>query len=508
MKWLIALRLISCLVILEGIAMSFCTLAGLWMKDPPETLWKMLFCGFAAIFAGGMGIFFCRRKDNPQPGLREGFATVGGAWILCSLFGALPYIVVSNFGIADAFFETASGFTTTGATIVDSSLTLRNGATLPNGIESLPAVILFWRSFTQWVGGAGIVVFTLAILPFFGIGAQSLYNAEVPGVKNNLDQFTPRVATTARIIFWTYFVMTASLVLLLVMGGMHLFDAVCHAFTAVSTGGFSTKNASIGAFPSPYIQWVLILFMFLAGCNFLLLYRLFNGMSLKKYFTEEHKVFAGMLLSITLLITFFLMFHGVGKPGDLPKYLPFEEALRQAAFQVVSLVTTTGYCTADYTLYPAPCAPFILLLLFMGGCGGSTAGGFKCVRLVVLWKMATGEIKKSIFPRSLNLLKLDGKKMEIPALQKTIVFFIIFMASLVFFTLALPLVCEMDLVTALSSSMTALSNVGPGFGKVGPSCTFSWMNTPAKLLLALEMIIGRLELTTILVLFLPSFWKR
>ena len=502
--------LISILVLLEGLAIASCGAVAFLMGDDPHEIFLMLSCGVITSLSGALGVILLRPgSKNIQTGIREGFAIVAGGWLAVSLFGSLPFIAITGMHVYDAFFETVSGFSTTGASVIDSTLELRGGSTLPNGVESLSYGILFWRSLTHWIGGMGIVVLSLAILPMLGVGGQSLFNAEVPGVKTNDDQLTPRIASTAKILFMVYFVLTLLETILLWIGGMHLFDAVCHSFSTIATGGFSTKNNSIAYYNSSYIQVVITIFMFLSGCNFILHYRALKGLPLKQYLSEEYRFFTGILIVVTLIIATTLFFSHVKDPisGDQYHMSPWL-SLRAAAFQVVALSTTTGFTTADYTLWPGVCGMLLLGLIFMGACGGSTAGGMKCVRLLLFIKYSFSELRRCIFPRSLQDIRLDGKRMDTAVLNKAFGFLAIYILTVFLFATLLPMVCEMDMITAISASATCISNAGPGFGKLAPIYTFSWMNPAAKLLLALEMLVGRLELYTILIIFLPSFWKK
>ncbi len=508
MNWKITFHIVSLLLLLEGAGISSSVIFGFFCNDPLRENISLALCGFFTMFCGLCGALLTKGKGGRQPGLREGFASVGLTWIVCTLFGTLPYIFCTGLYFSDAVFEAASGITTTGATVLAPGLPLMGGRQLVNGIESLSSGVLFWRSLSQWIGGGGIVVFSLAILPFLGTGSQALYNAEVPGVKNNHDQFTPRVATTAKIMFALYIILTILLTLLLSLGGMDIFDAVCHAMTTMATGGFSTKNASIAFFNSIYIETVITIFMFLAGCNFILLYRVLRGLHIKEYFSEEHKVFTFIVLLSTCVLTILLV-HQKYVQTNAETFLPLVPgAIRKTLFQVISIITTTGFATDDYMLWPLSSSMLILFLMFSGGCAGSTSGGFKVVRLLILAKSVVAELKRSIYPRSVQLVKLDNKKIGEEAWRNTIGFSIIFFATLFSVALFLPFLCKMDFATALFSSVTAISNVGPGFGQCGPSGSFAWMNPPSKMLLALEMIAGRLELYTILILFMPSFWKR
>lgn len=451
-------------------------------------------------------------EKERRAGAREGFAIVTLGWLFASLFGCLPFILCSHFYFADAFFETVSGFTTTGASIVDSQLLLTNGLCLPHGIESLPKGILFWRSLTHWLGGMGIVMLFIAIMPVLGVGGQSLYNAEVTGVKSMDSQLTPRITETAKLLWGVYVLLTALQVCLLVLSPkMDLFDAICHSFSTIATGGFSTKNASIGAYHSAYIEWIVTIFMFLAGCNFVLHFRAVCGRPLRYFKDEEFRFYLGLICVAAILILFQLMFRAapdaLGNPA-LTGVQKFNDAFRASVFQVVSIITSTGFATANYELWPTATCVILFGLMFIGGCGGSTAGGMKCVRVMLLGKYGFSEIKRCFFPRMIPDIRLNQTRLEMTAIQKTVGFFALFVSLYFVFVLILPLVCEMDMLTAISSSITCLSNIGPGFGSIGPAESFSWMNAPAKLLLTVEMVIGRLELFTVLVLFMPSYWRK
>ena len=505
----IVLHLISYLLGLEGTAIVLSALVSYQMNDVPEQTVTLLLCGGAVTVVGIIGILLTRTHDKVHAGLREGFAIVSLGWLLISLCGALPFILASKRQWYDAIFETVSGFTTTGASVIDSKLRLWDGRLLENGIEGLSYGILFWRSMTHWIGGMGIVVFFLAILPVLGIGGQSLYNAEVPGVKTRSDQFTPRVASTAKIMFMVYLGLTFLQTLFLYFGGMTFFDAVCHSFSTISTGGFSTKNASIAAYESSYIQVVILFFMFLGSCNFILHYRALTGLPLREYLNEEIRIYCMILVGSILVITAYLFLSDLTDPLSKTAYHhAFWNSLLASAFQVVSISSTTGFSTANYAAWPTVAGVIILGLMFMGGCGGSTSGGIKCVRIILLSKFSISELRISIFPRALQNIRLNGERLEMPVLNRVLGFFMFYMLIAFIFTVLLSFFCQTDLLTLLSASISCISNVGPGFGDIAPDCSFGWMSVPAKLILALEMLIGRLELYTMLIFFLPSFWKK
>ncbi len=507
MNFRLVFNSISWLICMEGIAVILSSAVSLLMKDPPKDSLLLLACGIAIILLGAAGVLLTRKYGSVPPGPREGFAVVTFGWLLISLFGAIPFMAVTGMYWYDAIFETVSGFTTTGSTVVDSSLKLVGGKTLPNGIESLSYGILFWRSLTHWIGGMGIVVFSLAILPVLGTAGQVLYNAEVPGVKTRSDQFTPRIASTAKILCMVYLGLTLLETILLYFGGMTLFDAVCHSFATISTGGFSTKGSSIAKF-NTYIQLVIIIFMFLAGCNFILHFRALTGLPLKDYLNEEFRVFAVILAGSTLIIGTYLFFSPLSDPVSGEVYHHSVKSYLAALFQVVSIATTTGFATADFTFWPTVTGILIFGLMLMGGCGGSTSGGIKCMRVILLGKFSASELRRNIFPHIMQNIRLNGERQDTPTINRVLGFLLIYMTTCLFFLLLLTLVCDMDMLTALTGSITCISNVGPGFGRLGPSCSFGWVTPPAKLLMALEMLIGRLELYTVLIFFLPSFWKR
>lgn len=507
------IHLVSILVAFLGISMFVCVPVGILMADPDRPVWLMALCGGVTTLLGIAGVFFSRSVHGKRlrSGVREGFATVSFGWLTALIFGALPFIVISDFRLADAIFETASGFTTTGASVIDSKLILSSGATLPNGVESLPYCLLFWRSLIVWLGGMGIVVFALVILPFLGVGGtMQLYNAEVPGLKTNSDQLTPRIASSAKIIWFVFVALTVIEASLLYAGGMTVFDAVCHSFCTIATGGFSTKSTSIAYYSSPFIQWVITIFMFLAACNFALSIKAVISKRRLIYFQdEEFKFFLTLVLIAVGLSTMLLLnYHEIVSLAGGTEKNTLSVSFRYAAFQVVSVVTSTGFATADFNAWPAGAVMILFFLMFIGGCAGSTAGGMKCVRALLLGKHAVSEIRRCIFPRSLPDIRLNGERLPQSTINKTLAFVFLYMGIFFAVALTLPFLCKMDFTTALSASIACISNIGPGLNQVGPATSFSWMSAPAKYLLSFAMVIGRLELYTLLVVLLPSFWRR
>jgi len=403
---------------------------------------------------------------------------------MISLFGALPFVIHCSIpSYTNAVFETMSGFTTTGASILSN-------------IESMPHGLLFWRSFTQWIGGMGIIVLSLAILPLLGIGGMQLYAAEVPGITK--DKFHPRVKETAKRLWVIYLAFTVAETILLMIAGMSFFDAINHSFTTMATGGFSTKNASSAYYTSPYIQYILIFFMFFAGMNFTIHY-----LAIHKNFTffksnDEFKVYLYFTIIVSVFIT---LVH-------LP-YVDFhpEEAFRQSLFHVVSLVTTTGFVSSDYENWAVYSRMIFFVLLFIGGSAGSTGGGIKIIRHLLLFKNGYLELKRLIHPRAVIPVRLNGKSITPEIISNVQAFFIIYILIFVFGSILLSLM-GVDFVSSIGATATCIGNIGPGFGTVGPVANFSHLPDLAKWLLSFLMLLGRLELFTVLIIFTPYFWKR
>ncbi|MBO5959139.1 MAG: TrkH family potassium uptake protein, partial [Lentisphaeria bacterium] len=413
---------------------------------------------------------------------------------------------------SDAFFETASGFSTTGATVIDGNLLLRSGRTLPHGVESLSYGLLFWRSLTQWIGGMGIVVLSLAILPLMNIGGQLLYNAEVSGIKSMESKIAPRIADAAKILWIVYVAMTLIQTVFLMFGGMGWFDALNHSMTTLATGGFSTKQMSLAHWDNTYIHWVMIVFMFLAGCNFALHYQFTR----KKFFVytkdEEFRFYVLIVLVSSIVITLSLYLAGNSSADKLNQIVYQKDlggSIRTALFQVVSIITTSGFSTGDYAAWPGIAGAAVFTLMFISACGGSTSGGVKCVRILLIGKYAVSEIRRCLFPHLMQDIRISRTKCENATIQKTIGFCTMFV--MLFFIFALLIAAAtpgISLETAVSASITSLANVGPGFGDIGPTHSFSWMPAMTKIILGVEMLLGRLELYTLLVLLLSSFWKK
>ncbi len=507
MKFRPVINVIAALVVIIGLAILFSTGVSWYMGDSNKQVMGLFLSAMISI-GFGISTFLLSRVNRYTLGIREGFGIVTLGWITASAFGAIPYIIVSDFFWYDAFFETMSGFSTTGSSVMDNQLLLMSGETLKTGIRDMSKGILFWRSLTHWFGGMGIVVLSLAILPFLGISGQKLYNAEVPGPTS--DQLTPRIANSAKILWGVYFLLTIIQVLFLWFGGMPMFDSWCHSFATLATGGFSTQQASIGHYGSAYFDTVITVFMFLAGCNFILHYRALQGKPLFYFKDEEFRFYLGVVLISTATITLNLILSGkniLDSAGN--EIVPtFFNALQYASFQVVSIITTTGFATADWDLWPAYSAILLVSLMFIGGCGGSTGGGMKSSRILLLIKYGKFQVERCLYPSVVANVRLNKERIDTSTLYKTLSFFFFFLIIYIICTILLCVVDDIDFRTATTASIAALGNIGPGLGKVGATCSYSWFSPAAKLLLTFEMLLGRLELYTVLVLFLPSFWKK
>lgn len=451
---------------------------------------------FAGTFAGGVILTLVSKPpkgEKIQLTTRDGVAIVGLCWIFAAFICALPYFFITEVSFAKSLFESASGLSTTG------------GSIFPD-VEILPKGILFWRSFTQWIGGMGIIVFSLALLPIIGAGGIQLYKAEATGISK--DKVAPRMIDVARSLWTIYFVLTLSLAVILYLQGLTFFDALVHSLSTLSTGGFSTKNASVAAF-GPLTQWTIIVFMYLGSVNFSLHFlSLHEG--IKKYFQNEEFVYYTLyLLAGIFLIAFWLYFT------DTPaQYLLHEEktayslerAFRDAAFQLISLMTSTGFSTADYIQWPLFTHLIILLSIVCGGCTGSTAGGLKFLRLLIIVKLIKNELKRLSHPRAVERIKVNGTPVDDTAIRSVLIFFSLYILSIALGTLFLS-TQDLNLESTFSATISCISNVGPAFGKLGPTSNFSIFNDLDLTILSFLMIYGRLELFTILLLFMPKFWR-
>ncbi len=424
-----------------------------------------------------------RKPKNNRIYGKEGFAVVGLAWVLWSLFGALPFVIsgaVPNY--VDAFFETVSGFTTTGSTILQE-------------IESLPRGINFWRCFTHWIGGMGVLVFVMMVTSLDAENAMPLMRAEVPGPE--ADKLVPKARSTARILYQMYFALTAVEVVLLMFGGMNLYDALVHSFSTAGTGGFSNRNSSVAFYDSAYIDGVITVFMILFGINFNLYFLLLlkNWKSALK--NEELRAYLGIIAAAIAIITV----------NILNIYENVFHAFRYAAFQVASVITTTGFYTADYELWPELSKAVLLTVMFIGACAGSTGGGIKVCRFVILCKSIRQEIRKILHPNVVTMVKINGKKVNNDTMKGINTFFAAYIFILVISVLIVS-IDNFDFATSFSGVLTTINNVGPGISKVGPVENFHMCSPLSKLVFCFDMLVGRLEIFPYLLLLSPDLWRR
>lgn len=431
------------------------------------------------------GIMLLLVKDAPDLRVREGFAVVAFGWVVVGLLGAMPYWLSGQIpSFTDAVFESISGFTTTGASILTD-------------IESRSHGTLFWRALTHWLGGMGIVLLALAILPLMGVGGMQLFRAEVPGPV--AERLTPRIRQTAKLLWAVYFLLTMLETIALMFAGMGLFDAVCHSFATMATGGFSTNNASVGGYGSPAIEWVITVFMFLAGANFSLHYLALTGRVKVYAKDEEFRFYGSIILASVVLITATLM--------AIDYYPTRLETIRRTLFQVVSIITTTGFGTADYLQWPPLSHAILLILMAIGGCAGSTGGGIKVMRVFIILRHAKYEMKKMLHPRAVYTLWFNDRALSPALLTNVLGFFLLFMLVYVTGVVILTMGGR-DLVTSVGATAATLGNIGPGLGEVGPASNYSDLLDWEKWFLMILMLIGRLEIFTVLVLFLPEAWRR
>lgn len=413
---------------------------------------------------------------------REGFAIVTFGWIIAAAFGTLPFLLSDvDISFTDAFFETLSGFTTTGATILTE-------------VEALPHGVLFWRSLTHWLGGMGIIVLSLAILPMLRIGGMQLFRAEVPGPI--VDKLQPRIQDTAKILWGVYVLFSLAETVLLKLGGMSIFDALCQTFGTMATGGFSTKNVGIGYFKSAFIDYVIIIFMILAGTNFALHYRVLRG-NFKSYFnSSEFRFYVGIILFVTLFIFFDIR---------LRHYSSSSESFRKSIFQVASLMTTTGFHTADYETWSVSSQLILLLLMFIGGCAGSTGGSIKVLRILLTVKYGVMQLKRLLHPTAVIPIRLDNRSISQEAMTDILGFLLLYVTIFVVGSLIMSLL-GLDLITSVSTVISTLGNIGPGVGAIGPTENYAHIPTLGKWILSFFMLLGRLEIYTVLVIFNRDFW--
>jgi trk system potassium uptake protein TrkH len=477
----VIIRIMGLLLLMEGFLM--------WTALPFSFYYKsgdhlaILFSGLITMGVGALPILFLPKENKKNMGKREAYIIVSMSWIIISLFGTLPFILSGEIPcFTNAFFETMSGFTTTGASVLSD-------------IEAVGKGVLFWRSMTHWIGGMGIIVLSLAILPLLGVGGVQLFTAEVPGPTP--DKLHPKITGTAKRLWGIYVIFTFVETVFLMFGGMDLFDALCHSFGTMATGGFSTQNASIAEY-SPYIQYVITVFMALAGINFTLHYFALHGNFKKVVKNQEFKYFISLLLiSIVVITTVVFVRTDTG----------LEKSFRDVAFQVVSIVTTTGFVSYDYTLWPPFVIFFVFLLMFTGGSAGSTGGGMKAIRHLILFKAGSVELKKLIHPRAFIPVRYNGKSVHEEIVFNIMAFFLFYMFIFAFGAFVMAGL-GLDFKSAIGASIASLGNIGPGIGSVGPVDNYEHIPAIGKWFLSFLMLLGRLELFTVLVFLSPGFWRR
>ncbi len=474
-------NIVGILLVINGAFMLSCLVFSFYYGSSD----KLALFGAGAITMGiGAAVFLLTSGNtNKELRKRDGYLIVVCGWLFMSFFGTLPYILSGAIpNLTNAFFETLSGYSTTGATILQD-------------IEAVDKGILLWRSLTQWIGGMGIIVLTVAILPILGIGGMQLFIAEAPGVSP--DKLQPRIKETAKRLWMIYLGLTLTETVLLWVGGMSFYDAINHALTTMATGGFSTKNASVAYYTSPFIQYVIILFMFLAGTNFTMTYFGLHGQFKKVLKNDEFRFYLGICFVCSLITGLAIYNTGHGT---------FEKSIRDALFQVVSIITTTGYITYDYTSWTSFVTILFFVLMFVGASAGSTAGGVKIVRHLILVKNSILELKRQLHPSAVIPVRFNGKAVSRDITFNILAFIMIYISIFALGSMTMGILGE-DFNTAIGATATCLGNIGPGLGNVGPIDNFASISAPGKWVLSFLMLLGRLELFTVLMLFTPYFWK-
>jgi trk system potassium uptake protein TrkH len=481
-RWRYIINITGILTFFFGLTMVVPLLVGLYYHDQSVI---PLLKSMGLTVAAGLSLYFIFKSGKAEViSQREGMAIVAVGWTAVGLFGALPFYFASGFeSFVDAAFESVSGFTTTGASILTN-------------IEAVSKGLLFWRSLIQWLGGMGIIVLSVAILPFLGVGGMQLYKAEVPSPVP--DKLKPRIRDTAMILWKVYVLISLAQTVLLLLGGMSLYDALCHTFTTMPTGGFSTKNASIAHYDSVYFDCVFTFFMLMAGINFSLHYQFLKGKPLVFWQDSECRFFLGMVLLLTLVVSFDVY-------GSV--YETIGAALRYGAFQVVSIISTTGYATADYEKWPAMSQLILLLCMFFGASAGSTGGGMKCLRIMLCFKYCYRELFSLIHPHAVTQIKIGGKTVPDDVMRSVVGFLALYMGL---FALSAVILAGMgvDFRTSFAAIAASIGNIGPGFGLVGPVENYAHIPYLGKWLLIWCMLLGRLEIFTVIILVVPEFWRK
>ena len=477
--------IVGLLLIILGLSMLFSVVCSLIYGD--GDLIPLLQSIAVTIVSGLILVILFRSKNKKELSTHDGFAVVTMGWFAMAIFSALPFYFSGTLNYTNSFFEAMSGLTTTGATVLGNPTTLM--------IEALPHGVLFWRSFTQFIGGMGIIVFSIAILPMLGMGGVQLFRAEVAGPV--ADKITPRVKQTAKLLWGIYVGIVLILCLILKIEGMSWFDAICHSFTTIATSGFSTKNASIAAY-SGAIQWTIIVFMFLAATNFSLHYYFIAKGKFEYYKDHEFRVYFGICIICSIL--FFINIVSTNKyQADLLSF-------RHSVFTAVSILTTTGFSTENFNEWPEMSKTLLFFLFFIGGSAGSTTGGMKIIRSIVVVKYLLYEVRKLLHPKGVFNITIGENTIDDNVVRATLGFYLFYILIFVFTAMILSMT-GLDLTTALTASASAIGNIGPGLGSIGPTDNWGHLTDLAKWLTSFCMLLGRLEIFTVVVLFSRSFWK-
>ncbi|MCI5727779.1 MAG: TrkH family potassium uptake protein [Clostridium sp.] len=480
MNFRMVLKIIGTVIKYEAILLLLPLFVALYYKQSDAYAFLI-----TALITFPIGLLLSKIKINKKEMYaKEGFLIVGISWIIISFVGGLPFVISGAIpSIIDSFFETVSGFTTTGATILTE-------------IESLPKGILFWRSLTHWIGGMGFLIFILALIPSLGSNTIHLLKAESAGPSPS--KIVPKMKETAKILYLIYFALTILETVLLMFAGLSFYDAIIHALGTAGTGGFSNKNASVAAFNNPAAEWIITIFMLLFGVNFALYFYVIKGKIKEALMGEELRFYILTVISATVLITINILDINSWNIG---------ESIRQSAFQVSSIMTTTGYATTDFNLWPTFSKIILLVLMFFGGMAGSTAGGVKNIRILILAKTVRREINKILHPKRVKCVKIDGRVVS-EEVTSSIALYIVAYAMITLVAMLIVSIDGFDFTTTTTSVLTTMNNVGPGFEMVGPVGNFSAFSGLSKIVLSLCMLIGRLEIYPILIMFSSSLWKR
>ena len=475
------LNIFGRVLMLLGAFMLLPVVCAIIYKEPEH--WSLISASFLTLAAGGLMYVLTMSDLKKELNLRDSYFTVTFVWVILSLFGTLPYLLTETItDFADALFETVSGFTSTGSSVISD-------------VESLPHSILFWRSLSQWLGGIGIIVLVVAIMPLLRIGGYNLFKSEASGMSK--EKLTPKTASTAKRLWGVYVTLTAVLAILLAAGDMGVFDAINHAFTTMATGGFSTKNDSLASF-SAYTQYVVMFFMFLAGMNLYLHYHFYKGRFRKVFENIELRSYFWLVVVVTVLIVVLVL--------DNNPFARVGLLVRNAFFQVISMVTTTGFATYDYQVWPSEAWMLMFMLMFSGACLGSTGGGIKLIRHVVAYKHIVIFFRKMLHPNSVSVMKLRGEAIDEEKVGSIISFLLLYMITFCVGSVLLVFLGA-DFLTSIGAVASSLGGVGMGIGNVGAFNSYAEFSDAAKLLLSLLMIIGRLELSTVLILLTSQFWR-